>query len=156
MPEPRTIRAVTIGHGGVTLHTGRHSYTTGLTVDELPERFARARAGLSPYPNHPEYEPETIAPGCLVIDCTSIPWDDLTRYAIRGPMIGPELAPGTVDPNGSPAGPWTDDGTEFGARPDGSPVGGFDTVAPDVQALICRRFGGTVTPVDEYAPKVDA
>lgn len=151
MPEPRTILAVTIGRGGVSLHTGRHSYTTGLTEHELPARLARAIAGEPAYPSHPENGSEILAPDALVIDSTPISDDDIVRYAVRGPMIGPELPAGTVDPLDGPAGPWVDDGTEFGARPDGTPVGGFDTVAPDVQATICRRFGGTVTPAHELA-----
>lgn len=151
MPEPRTILAVTIGRGGVSLHTGRHSYTTGLTERELPTRLARAIAGELIYPGRPEHGTEALAPNALVIDSTPIPEDDIVRYAVRGPMIGPELPAGTVDPIDGPAGPWVDDGTEFGARPDGIPVGGFDTVASDVQAIICRRFGGTVTPAHELA-----
>lgn len=153
MPEPRVIRAVTIGHGGATLHTGRHSYTTGLSAREVPERLARAVAGLAPYPSRPDDQPEQVAPGCLVIDCTPIPWKDLTHYSIRGPMIGVHLAPGTTE-----RGAWGPPraGADFGTHPDGSPVRGLDEVAPDVQAELCTRFGGTVTDALALAATVEA
>src|SRR5262249_50189326 len=113
----------------------------------------------------------------LVIDTLTVPSEGIVAFAVEGPMVDIDLAPGMVSHFGGATEPWSIDaayvtptfsdpptarliatlvansGTVGAliARPGRDArfgnAGGFDHVAIDVLAVIAASFGATVTTV---------
>lgn len=88
--------------------------------------------------------------GAVYVDTTRIPDEAIVRFAVRGPMRGPDVTAGHVSPTFGPETRWADDGEPFGSLADGRPVSGLDRVATDVYVTLAARAGAEVWELEEW------
>jgi hypothetical protein len=79
----------------------------------------------------------------IVVDLTTIPWNDLTEFSICGPMLNVDVPAGGLQKFGSPTLPF-DPTPREGRDPRLGQAASLDYAAIDVYLRIARSFGATL------------
>lgn len=142
----RPVAAIVIGRGGWSVYvpagTGvleGETTCSGYGADWLEYLHGR-RAGY------------VVPDECPVVDLTACSADDLPRFAIAGPMVGPGVPAGMVSKLGAglvPFDPAPDPrrGIEYSRLGNARAL---DTVAPDVYCTLATRHGAIVATAGEH------
>jgi hypothetical protein len=118
---------VKIGHGGWSIH---YRSLPGSNV---------SNSTLSGYGDNWRGHLAELEPGALVVDLTAIPWEQLARLALSGPIVNVDVPAGTISPAFGAPRPVDRSARFWGA-------GSFDYMAAEDYAELAREHGADVYP----------